>query len=51
MPAGWIIVLAAVVMLPPGASRIVFTLAGVGVQTLGLAVVIRAFAMKSGGET
>lgn len=40
--AGWIIVVAAVAMLPAGALRAVFALAGVGVDILGLALIIRA---------
>jgi hypothetical protein len=40
--AGWIIVVTAVAMLPAGTPRAVFALAGVGVEILGLALIIRA---------
>ncbi len=50
MPAGWIIVLAAVALLPPGPSRVGFTLAGIGVETLGLIVVVRSHATLQGDE-
>lgn len=40
--AGWIIVAAAVILLLPANARIVFVLAGVAVEILGLALVIRA---------
>ncbi len=45
MPAGWIIVLAAIVLLPPGAVRVVFVLAGIGVELLGLFIVARGHAI------
>ena len=40
--AGWAIVLTAIVLLPSAASRTGFVLAGVGVEVLGLIVVIRS---------
>jgi hypothetical protein len=40
--AGWIIVVAAVVLLIAQSARAVFVLAGVGVEILGLTLVIRA---------
>jgi hypothetical protein len=40
--AGWGIVLAAVIMLAPEVARTCFVLAGVGVEGLGLALVIRS---------
>ena len=40
--AGWIIVVAAVVLLIPQSARAVFVLAGVGVEIMGLTLVIRA---------
>lgn len=50
MASGWIIVLAALLLLAPGSSRVVFVLAGVGVETLGLAVVVRSFSASRGEE-
>jgi hypothetical protein len=40
--AGWMIVVAAVAMLPAGAVRSIFALAGTGVEILGLVLIIRA---------
>jgi hypothetical protein len=40
--AGWIIVVAAVAMLPAQALRAGFALAGMGVEILGLALAARA---------
>ena len=40
--AGWIIVVAAVILLAPMAPRSLFALAGLGVEGLGLVLVIRA---------
>ena len=40
--AGWSIVLAAVILLAPGAARAVFLLAGIGVEVIGLVVVFRS---------
>ena len=40
--AGWLIVLAAVAMLPTAASMAAFVLAGVAVEALGLALAFRA---------
>lgn len=45
MPAGWIIVLAAIVLLPPGAVRVAFVLAGIGVEVFGASIVVRAHAI------
>ncbi len=42
LPAGWAIVLAALVMLPGGAARAAFVLTGVGIEGFGLGVVIRS---------
>ena len=36
LPAGWLIIVAAVVLFPGAASRWVFTLAGVCIQAAGL---------------
>ena len=40
--AGWGIVLAAVAVLKPGPSRASFVLAGMGVEALGLILVVRS---------
>ncbi len=50
MPSGWIIVLAALALLPPGGARVLFILAGMGVEMLGLVVVVRSHAVLSGDE-
>ncbi|MDP9053164.1 MAG: hypothetical protein M3N93_02505 [Acidobacteriota bacterium] len=42
LPAGWVLVLAAVAMLQPGTARVIFLAAGVTVELLGLAVFARA---------
>ncbi len=36
LPAGWLIIVAAVVLFPGGSSRWVFALAGVCIQATGL---------------
>jgi hypothetical protein len=40
--SGWPIVLAAVALLKPSVAQNVFALAGLGVQGLGLAIVVRS---------
>lgn len=42
LACGWIIILAAMALLPSGASRVVFVLAALGVQVLGLIFIFRA---------
>jgi hypothetical protein len=42
MPAGWVIVLAAIALLPPGSARAAFLLAGLAVELLGLGLAVRA---------
>ena len=44
--AGWIIVLAAIAVLPPVPARSAFFLAGFGVEILGLVFVIRGHIPK-----
>jgi hypothetical protein len=39
---GWIIVLAAIALLPPSPSQISFVLVALGVEALGLTMVFRA---------
>ena len=46
--AGWLLVLAAVVLLHPGTARGAFTVAGMGVQILGLALVFRSHRIPHG---
>ena len=50
LPAGWIIVLAAVVLLASSPSRSAFALAGVAVEILGLTLVFRAHLIPGGDE-
>lgn len=50
MLAGWCIVLAALVLLAGDAARGAFTAAGMGVEVIGLVLVIRAHAMPRGVE-
>lgn len=40
--AGWVLVLAAIVLLTPGGARAGFLLAGVAVELLGLVLAARA---------
>jgi hypothetical protein len=40
--AGWVIVAAALLLLPAAVSRAAFVLAGIGVQLLGLFLAVRA---------
>jgi hypothetical protein len=40
--AGWAIVVAALLLLPSAASRVMFVLAGVAVQVLGLVLAVRS---------
>ncbi|MGD1211691.1 MAG: hypothetical protein ABR973_10075 [Candidatus Acidiferrales bacterium] len=49
LPAGWGIVVTAVALLT-GAPQIAFVLAGLGVEALGLALVIRAHPVQRGDQ-
>lgn len=40
--AGWAIVVEALLLLPSAASRVLFVLAGVAVQVLGLVLAVRS---------
>jgi hypothetical protein len=42
LAGGWIIVLAAIALLPAGVSQVSFALVALGVQALGLTLVFRA---------
>jgi hypothetical protein len=44
---GWIIVLAAMALLPPGPSQVSFVLVALGVELLGLTLVLRAHLIPS----
>jgi hypothetical protein len=46
--AGWGIVLAAVALLAPALARTCFLFAGVGVEALGIALVIRSYPLVVG---
>ena len=48
LPSGWMIVLAAIALLRPGPSQPAFLFAGIGVEVLGLALLVRAHAMAHG---
>ncbi|MBZ5610525.1 MAG: hypothetical protein LAP38_19865 [Acidobacteriia bacterium] len=50
LPAGWIIVLAAFVLLPPAPAQTGFALAGMAVEMLGLALVVRSHLAPRGAE-
>ena len=41
LPAGWVIVLTAIALLPPGSARGAFLVAGLGVEALGIGLVVR----------
>jgi hypothetical protein len=43
LPAGWLIVLAAIVILQAPVPRTAFVLAGIGVEALGLILVVRSY--------
>jgi hypothetical protein len=44
MPAGWVIVLAALVLLSARPSRAIFTLAGIAIEVLGLIIAVHSHA-------
>lgn len=50
LPAGWGIVVTAIALLM-GAPRIAFVLAGIGVEILGLVLVIRAHPVQRGDHS
>jgi hypothetical protein len=47
LPAGWAIVLTALVLLPPVSTRSAFVLAGAAVEALGFGLVIRGHIPKT----
>jgi hypothetical protein len=50
MPAGWFIVLAALILLPAFAPRHLFVAAGLGVEVLGLVLFARAHVAPKRGD-
>ena len=42
LPAGWLIVLTAIAVLPSGSARAAFLLAGLAIEALGIGLVVRA---------
>jgi hypothetical protein len=44
MPAGWLLVVCTLVLLPPGPARAIFILAGTALEAAGIAMVARGFA-------
>jgi len=50
MASGWIIVLAAIALLPPTPAQPVFVFAGLGVELLGLTLVVRSHLIQRGDE-
>lgn len=42
LPAGWLLVLAALAMLPPGMARNAFVIAGLALEATGLVLVVRS---------
>jgi hypothetical protein len=47
LAGGWIIMLAAIALLPSGASQAAFVLVALGVEILGLTLVFRAHLIPS----
>jgi hypothetical protein len=48
--AGWILVISALVMLGQAAPRTIFVLAGMGVEIVGLVLVVRSHLVFRGAE-
>jgi hypothetical protein len=48
--SGWVLVVAALVMLGQAAPRMIFLLAGLGVEIIGLVLVARSHLILRGGE-
>jgi hypothetical protein len=49
--AGWVIVLAAVALLPSAGARAGFVLAGIGIELFGLALAVRShLVLQAEGE-
>lgn len=43
LPAGWGLVIAALILLPAAGTRAVFIAAGLGVESLGLVLFVRSY--------
>jgi hypothetical protein len=50
MPAGWIIILATLALLPPGPAQGAFVLTGAGLEVVGLVIVARSYAVEQGEQ-
>jgi len=50
MASGWIIVLAAIALLPSTPAQPAFVFAGLGVELLGLTLVVRSHLIQRGDE-
>ncbi len=50
LPAGWFLVLAAVVMLRTAGAQAAFVLAGTGVELLALVLVFRSHRLRHAGK-
>jgi len=50
LPAGWMIVLSAIALLPSAPPQTGFALAGVAVEGLGLVLVVRSHLARRGAE-
>jgi hypothetical protein len=50
LPAGWMIVASAIVLLPSGAARMAFICAGAAVEVLGMVLIFRAHLADSPGK-
>jgi hypothetical protein len=50
LPAGWLLVLSAVVLLASPSPRAAFVLAGVAVELLGLVLVVRTHVLPRGDK-
>ena len=48
LPAGWLIVLTAIVLLPSAAARAAFVISGIAVEVLGFALVVRGHLLSLG---
>jgi hypothetical protein len=51
LPAGWVLVLAAIALLPSAGPRGAFLLAGAGVEVLGLVLAARSHLTPKEDET
>jgi hypothetical protein len=46
LPAGWFIVLSALMLLPPNPARAAFALAGMALEVAGFVILARGFAAR-----